>query len=110
MDDSRRNNERDAKNGKKKFITHSEKKDTPIHDCDVPWLEFGERCNLLEYRKKLSQYCLRTLGDIARLLENEKYYEPEDIGPDVYDLRTTRMKCSSCCVGKHAKIEPRKLH
>jgi hypothetical protein len=49
-------------------------------------LVFGENCNFLDYKRKLLTYGLRTLGDVARLLETGEHYEPDDIDEEDFDL------------------------
>ena len=53
-------------------------------DKDVPLLKFGQGNNWLVFKEKIYTACLEKYGDLARLIENEEYYDPPVIKDDEF--------------------------
>ena len=53
-------------------------------DKDVPLLKFGQGNNWLVFKEKMYTACLEKYGDLARLIENEEYYNPPAIKEDEF--------------------------
>ena len=57
--------------------------DRPEH---VPTLRYGANSNFATFKQRLVVVGMQKYGDLARLVELDKYYEPDAINPEDFDL------------------------
>ena len=51
---------------------------------DVPMLTFGSNTNFAVFKEKLGIACLEKYGNLGRIIEDSKYWEPATINPNDY--------------------------
>ena len=68
----------------------------PRKDLDsnknVPMLTFGTNTNYATFKERLTISCVEKYGDLARFLNNGKYYEPDELNPDNFVTTVDAMK------------------
>lgn len=65
---------------------HRERVTRPDDATSVPILRYGANTNFLKFKEKLSRAALKEYGDLGRLIEDMRYYEPPMIDEDDYHL------------------------
>ena len=53
---------------------------------ELPVLQYGKNCNLLEFTKALSAYARRNYKDLGRIIDELQYYEPPPVAYDTREL------------------------
>ena len=68
----------------------------PTKDLDsnknVPMLTFGTNTNYGTFKEKLTISCVEKYGNLARFLNDGKYYEPDELNPDDFVTAVDAMK------------------
>ena len=58
----------------------------------IPILRYGPNNNYVEFKKRLSLVCLEKYKVLGRVIEEEKYWVPEEVDLSLYPSRVMRAE------------------
>lgn len=88
---------------------HGGRRSPQVNPDEVPVLRYGPSNNWIIFRERVISNALDRFGDLGRIIETEKYYNPPEVDENKYDLANDPSGINKIRLIEAHKIRDKKI-